>query len=230
VAVGGDGTVHEVANGLLGSANSRETLMGIISTGTGSDFNRTAGIPRGFEKSCSCLTGTGRLQIDAGIVEYTKNGQKQSRFFVNSAGAGFDAAVVEATESMPKYFGGTIPYVFGLLRTLIGYRNKNITLCIGDKTQNMRVLSILVANGKYIGGGMKIAPLAELNENCWIYWSSMTSVNRTAQNLPAFIKALTLIIPWCIWRRRHSSLWNQKNVFRFTPMAKCWEKAPQPSA
>lgn len=165
VAVGGDGTVHEVANGLLNSACSKETTLGIISTGTGSDFNRSAGIPRDYINSCSCLTSPHRLLIDVGVVEYYKKGQKQRRFFVNAAGAGFDAAVVEATESMPKYFGGTIPYVAGLLRTLLRYRNKKVTLSIDNRTETARVLSVVVANGAFIGGGMKIAPLAKLNDS-----------------------------------------------------------------
>jgi diacylglycerol kinase (ATP) len=165
VAVGGDGTVHEVANGILNSASPQEMAMGIISTGTGSDFNRSAGIPRKHLDSCSYLTSPRRLLIDIGTVEYRKNGKAEKRYFVNAAGVGFDAAVVEATESVPKYFGGTVPYVMGLLRTLIGYRNKPVVLRIGDRTESARVLSIVVANGAYVGGGMNIAPLAKLNDN-----------------------------------------------------------------
>lgn len=164
VAVGGDGTVHEVANGILASGNPGETVMGVIGTGTGSDFNRSAGIPRYYLDSCSRLTSPTRRLVDIGTVEYYKQGKKEKRYFVNAAGVGFDAAVVESTESMPKYFGGTVPYVMGLLRTLLGYRNKPVTLRIGVKTESARVLNVVVANGMYIGGGMKIAPLAKLDD------------------------------------------------------------------
>ena len=165
VAVGGDGTAHEVANGILSSARPRETVLGIIGAGTGSDFNRSAGIPRHYLHSCSGITSPGRLLIDVGIVEYRKNGQKEQRYFINAAGAGFDAAVVAATESMPKYFGGTVPYVMGLLRTLLRYRNKPVFMRIGEKTEIARVLNVVVANGAYVGGGMNIAPLAKLDDS-----------------------------------------------------------------
>jgi len=74
VAVGGDGTVHEVANGILLSKDLNEATIGIISTGTGGDFIRSAGINRDYMKACSSLTGTRRRLIDVGVVEYQKEG------------------------------------------------------------------------------------------------------------------------------------------------------------
>jgi diacylglycerol kinase family enzyme len=65
---------------------------------------------------------------------------------------------------MPKFFGGTIPYLFGLFRSFLGYRNKPVSFQIGDKTEKAKVLSIVVANGGYFGGGMHIAPQARLND------------------------------------------------------------------
>lgn len=164
VAVGGDGTVNEVANGILHSGNSAGVSFGIVSTGTGSDFARSAGIPMDYENACRCLVSEKRLTIDAGIVEFMKNGQKVERYFVNAAGIGFDAAAVEATERMPKYFGGTIPYLAGLLRTLVTYRNKSVVLEVGDTKEPMTALSIMVANGNYLGGGMHIAPDAVMDD------------------------------------------------------------------
>jgi len=165
VVVGGDGTVNEVANGILYSTGSSNTSLGIVSTGTGSDFARSVGIPRDYATACSFLTSSRRLLIDVGVVEYKSKGQSLQRFFVNAAGVGFDAAVVEATERLPKYFGGTIPYVAGLLRTLFGYRNKSVVVHLGNKVEAKRILSVVVANGCYFGGGMYIAPQAELNDS-----------------------------------------------------------------
>jgi len=165
VAVGGDGTVNEVANGILSSTNSTTTALGIVSTGTGSDFVRSVGIPRDYTSACSFLTSSRRLLIDVGVVEYQRQGETVKRFFVNAAGVGFDAAVVEATERLPKYFGGTVPYLAGLMRTLFRYRNKPIVLRIGDKVESARVLNVAVANGCYLGGGMRIAPEASLDDN-----------------------------------------------------------------
>ena len=165
VAVGGDGTVNEVANGILHSGEAGDVSLGIISTGTASDFVRSAGIPSHYVGACSCLTSPQRYLIDVGIVEFKSKGQTSRRFFVNAAGIGFDAAAVKTTEQLPKYFGGTIPYLLGLLRTLIGYRNKSVALGIGDRVDEARVLSVVVSNGNYLGGGMRIAPDASLNDS-----------------------------------------------------------------
>ena len=164
VAVGGDGTVNEVANGILSSTNLRRITLGIVSTGTGSDFVRSVGIPRDYIRACSSLTSQRRLLIDVGVVEYMKGGETKQRFFVNGAGVGFDAEVVKATGSLPKYFGGTIPYVGGLLRSLVGYKNKKVALRVGDRVETKRILSIVVSNGCYFGGGMRVTPQAELDD------------------------------------------------------------------
>jgi diacylglycerol kinase (ATP) len=165
VAVGGDGTVNEVANGILRSTNAAATALGIVSTGTGSDFIRSVGISRDYTAACSALTSPRRLSIDAGVVEYQRQGQTLERFFINTAGVGFDAAVVKETERLPKFFGGTIPYVAGMLRTLVSYRNKPVVVRVGDEAEEHRVLNVAVANGGYMGGGMHIAPDAELGDN-----------------------------------------------------------------
>jgi len=164
VAVGGDGTVNEVANGILHSTNASITTLGVVSTGTGSDFARSAGLARDYTTACANLTSSKRLTIDVGLVEYQRDGKRQERFFVNSAGVGFDAAVVKETERLPKFFGGTIPYVAGMLRTLVSYKNKDIVLKVGDEEERHRVLNVAVANGNYCGGGMRIAPEAKLDD------------------------------------------------------------------
>jgi diacylglycerol kinase (ATP) len=164
VAVGGDGTIHEVANGIMDSHQAAGTALGIISTGTGSDLSRSTGLSADYTRACSALSSPRRLTIDVGQVEYQVKGQSKQRFFLNSAGIGFDAEVVAATERLPKYFGGTIPYLTGLFRSFIGYHNKKVTFDVGAGTEQARVLSIVVANGRYFGGGMHIAPEAKLDD------------------------------------------------------------------
>ena len=165
VAVGGDGTVNEVANGILYSTGATRTALGIISTGTGSDFVRSVGIPRDFPSACSTLTSSKRLAIDVGVVECQSKGQTLRRFFVNAAGVGFDAAVVEKTERLPKYFGGTIPYLAGVILTLFSYKNKPVVLNVASEVMTGRVLNVVAANGGYLGGGMHVAPQAEITDS-----------------------------------------------------------------
>ncbi len=164
VAVGGDGTVHEVANGILSSGGAKETTLGVVSTGTGGDFARSLGIPRKYEPACSTLIAHRQSQVDVGEVEYMRNGRKEKRYFINGAGIGFDAAVVENIERSIKHFHGTIPYVLGLLRTLVCYHNKSATITTGSKQEKTNIVTMVVANGAYFGGGMKVAPSADLHD------------------------------------------------------------------
>ena len=164
VAVGGDGTINEVANGLLDSANAGTTTMGIVSTGTGNDFIKSLGIPKDYIKACKCVVGERRSLIDIGLVEFRQNGQKAKRYFINSAGVGFDAEVTEAGKGVPRFMGNTVPFVLSLLKTLPAYRNKDVRMTIDGREEKCRVLSVIVANGAYFGGGMHIAPEAELSD------------------------------------------------------------------
>jgi YegS/Rv2252/BmrU family lipid kinase len=164
VAVGGDGTVNEVANGILSVKDSPRSSIGIVSTGTGSDFIRSIGIPRDYASACCSLSRSQRLAIDVGVVEYSQDGQRLRRFFVNTAGVGFDARVAEISQHLPKRLGGTVPYIIGLLWALAGYHNKSVVLTSGNRMETKRILSVVVANGRYFGGGMLVAPQAEVND------------------------------------------------------------------
>jgi diacylglycerol kinase (ATP) len=164
VAVGGDGTINEVANGILESGGGKDISLGIISTGTGSDFIRSVGIPRQSGEACLRLVRPTTRQLDIGIVEFQKDKQTRKRFFINAAGIGFDAAAVETTEHLPKNMGGTIPYLAGLLCTLVCYRNKHVTLRMAEKVNIGRMMSVVVSNGNFLGGGMRIAPDAVLDD------------------------------------------------------------------
>jgi diacylglycerol kinase (ATP) len=173
VAIGGDGTFHEVVNGVLGPAGTvrddarTAVAVGLIQAGRGSDFGRSVGIPSDLDAACARLI-SGRTQaIDLGHVRYHSfKGEQRSRYFANSAGVGFDAEVTLRANSAPRVLGGTIPYLSSLLLTLGTYRNKRIVLrSDGDTEWRGRVNSMVVANGQYFGGGMKIAPEALLTDS-----------------------------------------------------------------
>ncbi|MFC1919159.1 diacylglycerol/lipid kinase family protein [Chloroflexota bacterium] len=165
IAVGGDGTINEVVNGILNSAASHNTTLGIVSAGTTCSFARSVGIPSNPIDSCRLLASPNRLSIDVGIVEYTSSGQKLRRYFVNEADLGFGATVVEASKQVTNYFGRQInylPHVIGGLSSLISYKNKHITLRIENQTEDIYDCAMLViANGTHFGGGMQIAPTAK---------------------------------------------------------------------
>lgn len=165
VAVGGDGTINEVANGMLNTQNAGKTSLGVINTGTGSDFVRSLHLPRDYAQACPVLKSGSRMRVDVGVAEFYKDGKQVKRYFMNSAGIGFDAEAANATNRIPKFIKGTIPYLMGLASTLCKYHNKNVKLSLGDGVEEQKVLSVVIANGRYFGGGMLIAPKAELSDS-----------------------------------------------------------------
>ncbi|KTB49199.1 lipid kinase, YegS/Rv2252/BmrU family [Dehalogenimonas alkenigignens] len=161
VAVGGDGTINEVVNGLL-SVPGQQLSLGVVNTGSGSDFVRSLGIPRNPDRACHHLLSDKRLLVDVGVIEWGGIAAGR-RYFVNAAGVGFDAEAVETRRRLPGIFRGPVSYVVGMFKTLASYRNKSINLKLDDSAEiSRKALSVIVANGCYFGGGMKVAPGAEL--------------------------------------------------------------------
>jgi len=161
VSVGGDGTIHEIVNGLYEAGASTDVAVGIVNTGTGADYIRTLGVPRRYKEACKCLLSRGRRIVDLGVVEYTKGGQRKKRLFVNFAGIGFDAEVVRATTEKFKALGDMPSYLMGLFSTLMSYENRDVSIIVDGEHGERRVCTILLNNGRYGGGGMMPAPNAD---------------------------------------------------------------------
>jgi YegS/Rv2252/BmrU family lipid kinase len=164
VSVGGDGTINEVVNGLYASGNIRSAALGIVSTGTGSDYIRTIGVSRRSEEACRSFLQPKKRAVDLGVVEYTENGKKRERLFVNFAGFGFDAEIVRRVTRQFKALGSLPSYLLGVLTTLVAYRNKDISLKVDGEPIDKRVCTVIMNNGKYGGGGMFTAPGADLSD------------------------------------------------------------------
>jgi YegS/Rv2252/BmrU family lipid kinase len=164
VSVGGDGTVHEIVNGLYTAGANGTVMLGIISTGTGKDYIKTVGIPRACEEACQRLCNPLRMVVDLGTVEYMSNGRMEKRIFVNFAGLGLDAEIVKATTRRFKALGGMPSYLMGVFSSLVLHRNKDVTIAFDGMPEKRRVDEVLVSNGKYGGGGMLPAPDADLRD------------------------------------------------------------------
>jgi diacylglycerol kinase (ATP) len=161
VSVGGDGTIHEIVNGLHDAGGNTDVVVGIVNTGTGADYIRTIGVPRRYKEACRCLLSPGRRTVDLGVVEYTKGGQRKKRLFVNFAGIGFDAEVVKATTEKFKALGDMPSYLMGLFSTLMSYENRDVSIMVDGEHGERRVCTIMMNNGRYGGGGMLPAPNAD---------------------------------------------------------------------
>ncbi|MDH4209505.1 MAG: diacylglycerol kinase family lipid kinase, partial [Anaerolineae bacterium] len=166
VAVGGDGTVNEVVNGLISpGAKSAEAVLGVIITGRGSDLARTIGIPSDYTEACSRLAGERTMTVDLGLVTFHDQGEQRQRYFVNVGGGGFDGEVAHRANRAPNFMGGTIPYLTSLVTTLLSYRNKSVELILDDQEPIRKVVnSVIVANCQFFGGGMRVAPDADPND------------------------------------------------------------------
>jgi len=161
VCVGGDGTMNEIANGLHAAGANKDMPVGIVNTGTGADYIRTIGVPRGYKEACQRLTSLGRYTVDLGVVEYNGNGRETKRLFVNFAGLGFDAEVVRATTEKYKSLGAMPSYLMGLLTTFMSYENRDIAIVVDGEVMDRKICTVMMNHGKYGGGGMFAAPDAD---------------------------------------------------------------------
>ncbi len=150
VAAGGDGTVCEVANGLLG----RSAVLGVLPCGTGNDFARTLGIGTDMALAMRTLAFGESRMVDVG-----KCGQGH---FVNVAGCGFDAQVAHRINHGFRRLRGTTAYIAATLTTLRDYRPTPVRLTIDGITHEQKIMLCAIANARSYGGGMRIAPNADL--------------------------------------------------------------------
>lgn len=165
VSLGGDGTTNEVLNGLVVDGRIPEdVVLSIIPGGTGSDFVRVVGIPRDPVQACQVTLGHNTRRIDLGEIRCQKDGQAITRYFVNVAGLGFDSEVCERVNRMNKRISGTLPYLTSLVLTLFAYHNKDVELTYDGQSLSGRFNSVIVCNGQYFGGGMRIGPQALLDD------------------------------------------------------------------
>lgn len=161
VAVGGDGTVHEVVNGLVVEGRvPPEVTLSIIPGGTGSDYVRVLRISRDPTQTGQTTLGLKTRTMDLGEIQCTREGKPITRYFVNVAGLGFDSEVCRRVNRMSKRISGTLPYLTSLVVTLFAYTNKDVQLTVDGQQLQGRFNSVVICNGQYFGGGMWIGPQA----------------------------------------------------------------------
>ncbi|MCX6555045.1 MAG: diacylglycerol kinase family lipid kinase [Candidatus Aminicenantes bacterium] len=168
IGVGGDGTLNEISNGFFGETSGKtinqDAALGIIPSGTGSDFIRFMKIPREFEKSAAMIKNSKNKKIDIGKITYGGAGARE-QYFINVADFGLGAEVIKRIANVQSVQRGALTYYRGLLATLMNYRSKTVTLTV-DGQQQLRGEYLIgaIANGRIFGGGMIIAPQAEPND------------------------------------------------------------------
>lgn len=162
VAVGGDGTVHEIVNGMFsdGEAVNPDAVLGVASTGSGCDFIRTFGLSRGPDAIARHLATDAVLPIDVGRATFLDaEGRESERLFVNIAEVGYGAEAVRLAERLPRSLG-RLRYLFGAWGAIRRMTRPEATVVLGHTTQTRPLVNLVVANCQFFGGGMKVAPRA----------------------------------------------------------------------
>ncbi|OGS47462.1 MAG: hypothetical protein A3K66_00020 [Euryarchaeota archaeon RBG_16_67_27] len=168
VSVGGDGTLNEVLNGFLdgtGRPWNPDARIAVLSTGTGADFVRTLGVGREAADVAHRLNAGNTRMIDVGRCAFMTAGARRTRYFINVAEFGSGGAVVDRVNRTTKILGGRMSFLVAILRTLPGYRNTRVALeADGGPRQERIVNDVIVANGRFFGGGLMPAPHADLED------------------------------------------------------------------
>ena len=160
-AMGGDGTVHEVVNGMIEDDKpiNPDAVFGIVAAGTGSDFIKTFGIPATPSHAVAHLDGDEAFPVDIGKITLQSDGREVVRYFANIAEVGLGASVVERAERLPRWLGPTV-YFFAFWLTIRKHRYARVTVDLIDRKYEGPMNNLVVANGQFFGGGMKVAPKA----------------------------------------------------------------------
>ncbi|HHY47218.1 MAG TPA: diacylglycerol kinase family lipid kinase [Firmicutes bacterium] len=184
VAAGGDGTVNEVANGIMGKG----TILGVIPCGTGNDFALSLGISKDPVRACRTLV--------AGCVARLDIGRVLDRYFVSSVGVGFDGTVAkEANRSIPVLRGAAV-YVLALLKVLLTYAAPRMRIRLDHKSISLDAQLVAITNAPTYGGGMRIAPEAIMDDGMFevCIMERMGSLE-TLYHLPKVFKGTHVRLP-----------------------------------
>jgi YegS/Rv2252/BmrU family lipid kinase len=150
--------VNEVVNGIAGL----DVELALIPRGTGGDFVRTFGIPRKLEQAVEVALRGRTREIDLGRGHYrTWAGGEGESFFANVASAGMSGAIAKRTNETSKALGGKVSYAWSTLAVFSSWRNDEVRVRVDGEEHAGRMHDVIVANSRYLGGGMKMVPEAE---------------------------------------------------------------------
>ena len=168
VAVGGDGTLNEVLNGFFeedgGGPVRADAVLGMVPNGSGGDFRRTAGIPRDHLAAGALLARGDERPLDVGRIDYEEEPRGGVRFFVNIADCGLGGEVVARANASSKRFGGTATFYWASVRAIFAFGRRRCRVEVDGVPVEGRMQNVVVANARYFGGGMHVAPDARFDD------------------------------------------------------------------
>ena len=175
VAVGGDGTVHEIVNGLMQIEQAKRPRLGLLPAGSGNDFAHNLRLPQKVEDCVQCLFGNNTRTVDIGLYKDDKGRQE---YRDNTIGLGFSGAVNMAARKITWIYGFPV-YFLAVLETIITTHKRigvEVTLD-GQPIPHRKVTMISVCNGPREGGGFPVAPHALLDDG-YLTYTFMRDTNR----------------------------------------------------
>jgi YegS/Rv2252/BmrU family lipid kinase len=163
IAVGGDGTIHEVVNGLLRAEAGAQ--LGVIGQGTGGDLRKTLGLEHRLDRYIDAIASGRQRAIDVGRFS---GGGKTEHYFVNILSVGMGGLVDRYVAGAPRLLGGKAAYFGASFRALVNARLGHVRCTVTQdgvtSVSLVRSFMIAICNGQYFGGGMKVAPMAQLDD------------------------------------------------------------------
>jgi len=171
IAVGGDGTIHEVVNGLMEAREkgSQVPRLGVIGQGTGGDFRRTLGIEHRLDRYCAAIAGGKTRRLDVGRASFSgHDGAPATSFFVNILSVGIGGVVDQLVAQASRGLGGTFAYfgasLQGLIKSEIGVLDCTLSFAGRTREERITTRNLAICNGRFFGSGMMVAPMAELDD------------------------------------------------------------------
>jgi diacylglycerol kinase (ATP) len=165
VVVGGDGSVNEVVNGIAGRDGVE---VAVIARGTGWDFARSLALPHKIDRAIEVALQGRTRTIDLGRVTYHSwAGGEEHAWFANVASVGMSGAIAQRANDTSKALGGKASYVWATLAVFSRWRNGEVNVTVDSATRRAKMHDVVVANGPYFGGGMKICPDADASDGAF---------------------------------------------------------------
>jgi YegS/Rv2252/BmrU family lipid kinase len=195
VVAGGDGTLSEVATGLLAADLARYAQIGLLPFGSGGDFARSLGIPRGLDAAVACLAAGNVRSVDAGRATYRdfRDAERVS-YYVNEASFGLSGLAGQLADGAGKRFGGRFSFAFAALRAIFRYRSARVAIRVDGTSVHEGPLTLgAAANGRFFGAGMRIAPDARIDDGLFdvVIVPQLSTVGMLAE-LPAIYRGSQL--------------------------------------
>lgn len=165
IAVGGDGTLSEVVNGMLKQEREKLPSLGLLTCGTANDFSKTAGLDGTLKQLKNLVEKEATAKIDIGQIRFTGiNNKPAVRYFINIADIGIGGCIVENINKSNKILGANGTFFFETLKAMFSYRRSKVKFVSKEFQWEGKTLSMVIANGKYFGSGLCIAPDASLDD------------------------------------------------------------------